>query len=57
MKIKILRCNDPLLWYSPFIGQELEVVKVANGTYWCREKDSYKAINFIRIEDAEVVKE
>lgn len=57
MKIKIKRCNDSMLWYINFIGQEFFVVKVANGAYWCREKDEYKAINFVRKEDAEVIEE
>ena len=57
MKIKIKLCNNPMLWYDNFIGQEFFVVKVANGAYWRREKDEYKAINFVRKEDAEVIEE
>lgn len=57
MKIKITSCKDSLLWYNKHIGETFEVVKVSPWFYWCREKDAYKASNFIYKQDVELVEE
>lgn len=55
MKVKITKCNDELLWYSKHIGEVFEVVKVTPWHFWCREKDEYKATNFIHKNDVEIL--
>lgn len=57
MKIKIINCKDSLLWYSRHIGETFDVVKIHCGMYWCRERDEFRAVNYVYIEDAEVIKE
>jgi hypothetical protein len=55
MRIKIVSCRDSLLWYSKHIGEVFEVVKVQPLYFWCREKDEYKATNFIHKNDVEIL--
>lgn len=57
MKVKIINCKDELLWYNKHIGETFDVVKVSSWAYWCRERNEYKASNFIHKSDAEVVSE
>ena len=57
MLIKILRCGDPLKWYSGIVGEVIPytgTVPTRTGIeYRCRETAGY--INFVSGEDAEIV--
>ncbi len=54
MKIKVLKCNDSLLWYSKRIGEEFEVHFIDDKAYWSREGGQFNALNWIKKEDATI---
>lgn len=53
MTIKIIKCNDKLMWYSSMLGSTLYVVREDEDYFWCREPDGY--LNIVKKEDAEVL--
>jgi hypothetical protein len=52
-KVKILKCNDPMKWYSDMIGKQHDVIYEEKTEWLVREPAGY--INFISKEDSEVV--
>lgn len=55
MKIKIIKCSNPILWYNDYIGQEFEVVFVEQNAYWTRERDGvFNCLNWIDKDDATI---
>lgn len=55
MKIKVVKCNNELLWYSKHIGEEFEVRFIDDESYWTRERDGvYNCLNWIYKDDATV---
>ena len=57
MKIRIIQCSDSRYWYRPLIGQELIFYKEDAKRYWCKEPNSWGALNFVLKEDAERLEE
>ena len=55
MKIKILKCSNPILWYNKHIGKEFEVTFIEDKAYWTREVDGvFNCLNWIHKEDATI---
>ena len=54
MKIKVLKCKNPILWYNKHIGEEFEVKFIEDNAYWTREGGIYNALNWIAKEDATI---
>ena len=54
MKIKIIKCNDALLWYNKRIGEEFVVQYIEDKAYWTREGGTYNALNWVYKEDATI---
>lgn len=52
MKIKVVKCSNPILWYAEHIGEEFEVQYVEDKAYWTREKDTLRCLNWIDKDDA-----
>lgn len=59
MKIKIVKCNDPLMWYYSRVGEEFQVERYVQGStiYWCREGGSWNCLNIVNIEDTEITED
>jgi hypothetical protein len=53
-KIKVLKCNNSLLWYAQHIGEEFDVLKEEANAYWCRERQHPFCLNWVLKEDAEL---
>lgn len=54
MKIKIIKCNDRLLWYSKRIEEEFNVYYVEDKAYWVREGGAFNALNWVYKDDATI---
>lgn len=54
-KLKILRCNDEMMWYSKKIGENVPFVEENTKEYLSREDAGY--INIVKKEDAIIVNE
>ena len=50
MKIQILKCTDPRMWYNSLVGEHLFVEREDKEYYWCREIEGY--LNIILKSDA-----
>lgn len=58
MKIKIVNCNNPMLWYYKYKGEIFEVVRQDSEYYWCLERNlAYRCLNIIPKQDAIEVNE
>lgn len=57
MKIKILKCTDPLFWYNKYINEIFYVQKIENTRVWVRELNEFGCLNFVLNEDFEIYKE
>lgn len=56
MKIKIIKCNNKLLWYFKHIGEIFEVVRQDSEYYWAYEKNlAWRCVNIISKADCEVI--
>lgn len=56
MKVKVLKCSNPILWYNQHIGEIFDVLWIEGNAYWTRERDGvYNATNWIYASDAEVL--
>ena len=57
MKIKIIDCRDPMLWYANKIGQILNVERrnLRTKEYWCREGGPWNCLNVVYEEDTQLV--
>jgi hypothetical protein len=57
MKIEVRRCHDALLWYSKHLNEKFDVIwfDPEEHVFWVREKDDYKAKNWVACKDAEVI--
>lgn len=55
MLIKVLKCNDKMLWYSKHIGEVFEVTREDISVYWTRELNEWHCLNWIDKLDCEVV--
>lgn len=55
MKIKILQKSTNRMWYDAYIGWTFQVERISPQSYWVREHNEYSALNFVKIEDCEVV--
>lgn len=53
MKLKIVKCNDPLKWYAKLVGKEVPLLAIEKIEYKSREPAGY--INFVLKSDAEIV--
>ena len=53
MKLKIVKCNDPLKWYAKLIGEEVPLLAIEKTEYKSREPAGY--VNFVSKNDAEIV--
>lgn len=55
MKIKIIKCQNSILWYNNHIGEEFDVYYIDDKAYWCRERDGvFNCLNWIAKEDATI---
>lgn len=55
MKIKVIKCHNPILWYSKHVGEEFNVEFIDDKAYWSRERDGqFNCLNWIAKEDATV---
>lgn len=59
MKVKILRCHDPRMWYNSCIGEEFDIYRLEaeEGLIWCHSLPPLRSINFVYEEDGEVINE
>lgn len=58
MKIKIIKCNNKLLWHFKHMGEIFEVVRQDSEYYWAYEKNlAWRCVNIIPKEDAIEVNE
>ena len=57
MRIRIVKCKDPMLWYNKHIGEYFKLERLWDTYGWVREKDEFQCLNFVLIEDFEVVEE
>lgn len=58
MKIKILKCSDPLMWYNKEVGNIFILIDrfpEDKQVYWTREPQGY--LNIIMRYDAELINE
>lgn len=55
MFIKVLDCNDPMLWYNKRIGEIFEVCRQDEEVYWTREGGRWNCLNWIDKKDCEVI--
>lgn len=53
--LKIIKCDDPQMWYSNLVGDYLPLLREDGDGYWSREPAGY--LNIVRREDAEVIDE
>lgn len=53
MRLKIINCRDPCMWYAGLVGKTLELLWEDADGYWSREPAGYT--NVVRREDAQVV--
>jgi len=51
--LKIVRCQDPLKWYSRFVGKHVPLIAAEGTEYRSREPAGYT--NFVAYNDAVVV--
>jgi hypothetical protein len=54
MKIRVIKCNDALLWYNKRIGEEFEVKFIEDDAYWTREGGQFNALNWVYKHDATI---
>ena len=58
MKIKIINCDNPMLWHYKHKGEIFEVVRQDPEYYWCLERNlAYRCLNIIPKQDAIEVNE
>jgi len=55
MKIVIVNCQDPLMWYRNHVGEVHDVVRVHEDAFMVREPAGF--LNIVRTDDATVIKE
>ena len=48
--IKIVKCDDPLMWYANKIGHNIPLIREDIDGYWCREDAGY--VNVVKKSDA-----
>ena len=51
--LKIIKCTDPLRWYSDKVGEIVPFLKDTGDEYESREPLGY--INYVQYEDAEII--
>ena len=53
-QLRIIKCNDPLMWYAGMVGQYVPYLGEWRGEgYKSREPAGF--INIVRFDDAEIV--
>lgn len=52
-KLKILKCDDPKLWYYDLIGSYVPYLGQWDTEYKSRDNGGY--INIVKLDDAEIV--
>ena len=58
MKVKIISCREPLLWYKRHIGETFDVVREDLEYYWCLERNlAWKCMNIVHKMDCQIVNE
>lgn len=55
MKLRITKCNDPLMWYAGMVGQTVPLLRTIEkeGCYISVEPAGFS--NIVKFEDAEVI--
>jgi|APCry1669189034_1035192.scaffolds.fasta_scaffold143470_2 hypothetical protein len=51
--LKIIRCSDPLMWYSDKVGETVQLVREYEDCFMSREPAGY--LNIVRLNDAQVI--
>lgn len=51
--LKIIKCNDPMLWYSEFVGKFVPYIGMWPECFKSREKAGY--VNIVNFEDADLI--
>jgi hypothetical protein len=55
VKIKILQCQNDLLWYNNHIGEEFDVTVITDNCYWAKVKpEIFNCINWVYRDDATI---
>lgn len=54
VKIKILKCDDPLMWYSDLVGETVDFVAMKSDCYTSHEPSGL--VNIVHFEDAEIIR-
>jgi hypothetical protein len=55
MKIKILQCQNDLLWYNDCIGEEFDVTVITDNCYWVKVKpEIFNSINWVYRDNATI---
>lgn len=49
-KIRIMRCNDPSLWYAEHIGKKFEYLGTFGNEHATREPAGF--VNYVKVQDA-----
>jgi hypothetical protein len=52
-KLLIKKCQSPMLWYWPLVGETVQFIREDAEGYWSREPDGY--VNVVLKQDAEIV--
>lgn len=53
MKIKIIKCGSPMLWYYRHVGKTFRLLREDDEGYWTRQPEGY--LNVVRKQDAEII--
>lgn len=53
MKIKIINCYDPMMWYKNSMGLTFDIVSREKDAYWVRDNNGF--LNIVMSEDAEIL--
>jgi hypothetical protein len=63
IKIKIVKCDNPMFWYKEFVGQEFMAVPDDSNTKWNDGKEKLKivpdnrinGVNYVNKEDVQTI--
>ncbi len=56
MKVRVVSCKNPILWYNKHMGEEFIVHFIEDQAYWTRERDGvFNCLNWIHRDDCTIV--
>lgn len=57
MRLKVVGCSDPMMWYSGMVGEELPLASESEDVYWSFETSPPHCKNIVLKQDAVLVDE